>query len=246
MEISLIRKDVFGKAIMDTFRGKKVKLLIRRDDGFLKEEDATYYFVSYDGFPEIEKKALNLARDPVLDIGSGAGRHSLYLQSEDYAVVSMDISPSMIKVASERGVKAPILAAAPWIPFKRESFSTVMLMFNGFGLCGGYEETVAFMRELKHVLRPGGTIFASTRHPTLTKDEIHLEYHELNRRRGRPAGLVKIRLEYGDEADDWYDLLLASPEEMKKLCQRAGLELGEIIGPDETTYYVGVIKKPEH
>ena len=237
------RKDVFGMAIMDAFHGKKVKLLIRRDDGNLDDEDASYYFVGFDKFAEIERKAMSLALDPVLDVGSGAGRHSLYLQSEDRAVVSMDISPSMIRVATERGVKAPILAAAPWIPFKSESFGTVILMFNGFGICGGYEETVVFLKELKRVLRFGGNILASTRHPTLTKNEIHLKYHELNRLRGRPAGLVTIRLEYGDEAGEWFNLLLASPEEMKKLCQRAGLKLGDIIGPDETTYYIGVIKK---
>jgi ubiquinone/menaquinone biosynthesis C-methylase UbiE len=243
LEIAVSRKDVFGKAIMDAFQGKKVTLLIRRDDGFLDDEDASYYFVGFDKFPDIERKAMSLARDPVLDIGCGAGRHSLCLQSEDRAVVSMDISPLMIRVASERGVKAPILAAAPRIPFKNESFATIMLMFNGFGICGGYEETVAFLKELERVVRSGGNILASSRHPTLTKNEVHLKYHELNRKRGRPVGLVTIRLEYGDEAGDWFKLLLASPEEMRELCQRAGLRLSDIIGPDETSYYIGVIKK---
>ena len=239
----MARKDAVGKAIMDTFRGKKVKLVIRRDDGFLDNEDADYYFVGFDKFPEIEKRAMSLALDPVLDIGSGAGRHSLYLQSEGHGVISLDISPSMLRVATERGVKAPVLAAAPWIPFKNGSVGSVLLMFNGFGLCGGYEETVAFLKELKRVLRSGGNVLASTRHPTITKNKVHLKYHELNRGRGRPAGLVTIRLEYDDEAGDWFDLLLASPEEMRKLSERAGLELGDIFGLDETTYYIGVIKK---
>jgi hypothetical protein len=65
----------------------------------------------------------------------------------------------------------------------------------------------------------------------------------LNRKRGLPLGLNRIRIEYEGETGDWFGLLLASPEEMRMLSQRAGLSLSETIGPDKMGSYTGVIKK---
>lgn len=52
-----------------------------------------------------------------------------------------------------------------------------------------------------------------------------------------------IRIEYEGETGDWFRLLLASPEEMRMLSQRARLRLSETIGPDETGSYIGIIRK---
>ncbi|WXG43711.1 MAG: class I SAM-dependent methyltransferase [Promethearchaeati archaeon SRVP18_Atabeyarchaeia-1] len=238
------RKDVFGKAIKDAWMGKNVTIDVRRDDGYLDHErDAKFYLSGFEEFPEVDKLAMDLVQQPVLDVGCGAGRHSLYLQSKGYVVVSVDISPLTIRVASKRGVEAPILAAAPWLPLRVNCFGTIILMFNNFGICGGYKETATLLTELNRVLRPDGRILASSLHPTLTSNENHLKYHESNRRRGLPVGLVTIRLEYGGEVGDWFNLLLASPEEMKMLSEKAGLELVQTIGLDEGPSYVGVIKK---
>jgi len=118
-----------------------------------------------------------------------------------------------------------------------------LLMFNNFGICGGYQETVRFLRELSRILRRGGRVLASSLHPTLTDNESHLRYHELNRKRGLPVGLVTLRLEYGGEVGNWFKLLLASPEEMKMLSAEAGLKLTKTIGPADGPFYIGVIEK---
>jgi SAM-dependent methyltransferase len=236
-------KDVFGKAIMDAWRGEKVTISIRRDDGYLDQEDGSFYFASFEQFPKADKQAMNLTQGLVLDVGCGAGRHSLYLQSKGIDIVSLDISPLTIRVASKRGVKAPILAAAPWLPFKDRSYGTIILMFNNFGICGGYDETVTFLKELNRILKSDGQILASSLHPTLTKKESHLKYHELNRKRGLPLGLVSIRLEYRGENGNWFKLLLVSPEEMKLLSQKAGLKLADTIGHPDEPFYIGLIKR---
>ncbi len=236
-------KDVFGKAIMDVWRGEKATISVRRDDGYLDQEEGSFYFASHEQFPEADKQAMNLVQPMVLDVGCGAGRHSLYLQSKGLDVVSLDISTLTIRVACKRGVRAPVLAAAPWLPFKDKSYGTIILMFNNFGICGGYEETVTFLKELNRILKSDGCILASSLHPTLTKNESHLKYHELNRKRGLPLGLVSIRLEYGGEEGDWFKLLLASPEEMKMLSQKAGLELANTICHRDEPFYIGVIRK---
>jgi len=237
-------KDVFGKAIMDFFQGKKVTINVRRDDGHLDQENGSYYFTDFDQFPTIEKDSMNFAQGLTLDVGCGAGRHALYLQTKGFNVIALDISPLAIRVAHQRGVSNAIRAAAPWLPFQNETFETVLLMFNNFGICGGYQETVKYLIELNRILKQQGRILASSLHPTLTNDKSHLKYHELNRKKGLPIGLVTLRLEYGGEAGNWFKLLLASPEEMKTLSARAGLKLTQTIGPANGPFYIGVIQKP--
>ena len=236
-------KDVFGKAIIDAFKGKKVIINVRRDDGRLDQENGSFYFTDFNQWPDIEKESMKLVQGLVLDVGCGAGRHALYLQTKGFNVVALDISRLAIRVARKRGVSKPILAAAPWLPFRNETFDTLLLMFNNFGICEGYQETIKYLRELNRILKQGGCILASSLHPTMTNDESHLKYHELNRKRGLPAGLVTIRLEYGGEVGNWFKLLLASPEEMKMLSAKADLKLTKTIGPADGPFYIGVIKK---
>ena len=48
--------------------------------GFKEEMPIETYFREWDDFPQIEQFALSLTKGKVLDIGAGAGAHSLYLQ----------------------------------------------------------------------------------------------------------------------------------------------------------------------
>ncbi len=41
----------------------------------------------------------------VLDVGCGAGRHSLYLQKKGFDVLGIDVSPLAVKVCRLKGVK---------------------------------------------------------------------------------------------------------------------------------------------
>jgi 2-polyprenyl-3-methyl-5-hydroxy-6-metoxy-1,4-benzoquinol methylase len=104
---AMIRKDVFGKAIVDASGVKKVVITLRRDDGYLDQEDASHYFTTFQEFSQAEKDAIQLAHSKVLDVGCGAGRHSLYLQSKGLCVVSLDISALTIRVAKKNGSQRP-------------------------------------------------------------------------------------------------------------------------------------------
>nr|MDO8099124.1 class I SAM-dependent methyltransferase [Candidatus Njordarchaeota archaeon] len=237
------RKDVFGKAIRDVSEGKRAIMTIRRDDGYVHDADAGIYFTTFSEFSEIEKEAMSLAHGLVLDVGCGAGRHALYLQSKGLGIVGIDVSPLTIRVAHKQGLRATVLCAAPWIPFNNESFDTIILMFNNFGICGGYEETTALLVELNRLLRASGIILTSSLHATETQKVEHLRYHEANRKKGLSPGLVTIRVEYNGEEGDWFRLLLASPEEMKSLSEKVGLKLVRTIKQADNASYIGVIGK---
>ena len=76
-------KDLFGKAILDFQTNNSPEDLITETS--ISEEDemsVEYLFRSYDEMPKLEQKALQLAKGKVLDVGCGAGSHSLCLQNE--------------------------------------------------------------------------------------------------------------------------------------------------------------------
>ena len=116
-------------------------------------------------------------------------------------------------------------------------------MFNNFGICGGYEETSALLVELNRLLKNGGLILASSLHATETDKVEHLRYHEANRKKGLPPGLVTIRIEYNGEVGDWFEILFASPQEMRSRSEKAGLTFVRAIKEEGESSYVGVIRK---
>ena len=73
--------DAHGHAMYDHLKGKGAFEIAERDDGLITTTRApAVYFSKYREWPSHEKKAMRYARGKVLDIGCGAGRHSLYLQ----------------------------------------------------------------------------------------------------------------------------------------------------------------------
>jgi 2-polyprenyl-3-methyl-5-hydroxy-6-metoxy-1,4-benzoquinol methylase len=73
-------KDLFGKAILDFQTNNSPKDIITETNiSDADEMSVAYLFRDYNEMPKLEQKALQLAKGKVLDVGCGAGSHSLYL-----------------------------------------------------------------------------------------------------------------------------------------------------------------------
>ena len=71
-------KDLFGKAILDYQTNNTPEDLITETSiSEADEMSVAYLFRSFDEMPKLEQKALQLAKGKVLDVGCGAGSHSL-------------------------------------------------------------------------------------------------------------------------------------------------------------------------
>ncbi len=151
-------KDLFGKAILDYQTGNNPENLITETS--ISEEDemsVAYLFRAYAEMPKMEQKALQLARGRVLDVGCGAGSHSLYLQNErNLDVTSVDISPSAIEACKLRGIKKAV--AMDVMQMENEKFDTILLLMNGAGMCGKLSKISLFLQKLKSLLNEGGQI----------------------------------------------------------------------------------------
>ncbi len=75
-------EDAFGQMIWTYYKGREVFEIVERDDGYIdaSKHGPKIYFSTYEDWHAVEKRAMEFMMGRVLDIGCGAGRHSLYLQ----------------------------------------------------------------------------------------------------------------------------------------------------------------------
>lgn len=151
-------KDLFGKAILDFQTNNSPEDLITETT--ISEEDemsVAYLFRSYNEMPKMEQKALQLAKGRVLDVGCGAGSHSLTLQNErNLDITAIDISANAIEACTLRGIKDARVQDV--MTLENEKYDTILLLMNGAGMCGKLKNIPKFLLKLKSLLNPGGQI----------------------------------------------------------------------------------------
>ncbi|MCL6460407.1 Methyltransferase domain-containing protein [Flavobacterium micromati] len=155
-------KDLFGKAILDYQTNNSPEDLITETS--ISDEDemsVSYLFRSFEDMPILEQKAMLLSKGKILDIGCGAGSHSLYLQKErNLEVTAIDISENAVKACILRGLQNVKIQNI----LKMESnnsenkFDTILLLMNGTGIFGTLKNTSQFLQKLKSLLNPNGQI----------------------------------------------------------------------------------------
>lgn len=150
-------KDLFGQAILDyQTQNAPEDLITETNISEADEMSVAYLFRTYQDMPKIEKKALQLAKGKILDVGCGAGSHSLYLQQKGFDVIAIDISPNAIKACQLRGVKDARVQHL--LELENEPFDTILLLMNGTGIFGTLAETTKYLQKLKSLLTPNGQI----------------------------------------------------------------------------------------
>ena len=151
-------KDLFGKAMFDFQTNNSPEDIITETT--ISEEDemsVDYLFRSYNEMPKIEQKALQLASGKTLDVGCGAGSHSLSLQNDRYLdVTSIDISEKAIETCKLRGVKNAKVQNI--LDYEGEKFDTIILLMNGVGIFGKLENCNKYLSKLKSLLNESGQI----------------------------------------------------------------------------------------
>jgi SAM-dependent methyltransferase len=236
------KEDAFGHALFDAYKDEDVFEVLERDDGFVDAMETKEYFSNYDKWSPIEQKAMQFVKGRILDVGCGAGRHSLYLQKKGLDILSIDISPLAVKVCKLRGLKKTRLIPIEEAKFKANSFDTIMMMGNNFGLLGNSGKAKKLLRRFYRMTSPDALIIASSRDPYKTSNLAHLRYHKLNKKRGRMSGQVRIRVRYENYISKWFDYLMVSKEEMKQILSSAGWGIIEVLesnGP----HYIAIIRK---
>jgi SAM-dependent methyltransferase len=149
-------KDLFGQALLDYQNGRYTEDLITSTN--ISDDDALplpYLFRDFKDMPKLEQNALKLAKGSILDVGCGAGNHSLYLQKKGFEVKAIDISKGAIEVAKLRGVTN---AEIKNILDETDTFDTILLLMNGTGIFQELSQVSKYLTHLKRLLKPNGQI----------------------------------------------------------------------------------------
>ena len=151
-------KDLMGRAIWDYYYHENPEdLQTETSISELDDLPVSYLFRDYQEMNALEKKALDLSFGKVLDVGSGAGSHSLYLQNErKLEVTALDISPKSIEVCKARGVKNAI--CEDLLQFSEKDFDTILLLMNGTGIFQSLEHIDQYLQKLKSLVAENGQI----------------------------------------------------------------------------------------
>lgn len=151
-------KDLMGRAIWDYFYQENPEdLQTETSISELDDLPVSYLFRNYKGMNALEQKALDLSFGKVLDVGAGAGSHSLYLQNKrNLEVTALDISPKSIEICKARGVENAV--CEDFLKFSNDKFDTILLLMNGTGIFQSLKNVDQYLQKLKNLISENGQI----------------------------------------------------------------------------------------
>ena len=151
-------KDLMGRAIWDYFYQENPEdLQTETSISELDDLPVSYLFRNYKEMNALEQKALDLSFGKVLDVGAGAGSHSLYLQNKrNLEVTALDISPKSIEICKARGVKNAVCEY--FLKFSDSKFDTILLLMNGTGIFQSLKNVDQYLQKLKNLISENGQI----------------------------------------------------------------------------------------
>lgn len=233
-------RDPMGRAIADFFeKGRCAHLLLVRSEMFDDDEmPVPTLFRTEQEMNALERHALSLCRGRVLDVGAGAGCHSLALQAHGLEVTAIDISPCSVETMRRRGV-ASVACADFFADAVGEDFDTLLFLMNGIGIAGRLERLPLFFARAKALLAEGGQIlFDSSDLRYIYEDEDGEFLPEPD----EPYyGEVDFRMEYGKVKGAAFDWLYVDFDTLKQQAAAVGLRAELLLEGDHYDYLARLV-----
>jgi SAM-dependent methyltransferase len=235
-------KDLFGKAILDFQSNNSPENLVTETNiSEADEMSVNYLFRSFNEMPKLEKKALQLCKGKVLDVGCGAGSHTLYLQEKGFVVTAIDISENAIKACKLRGLKNArvqnILEVSTYTSeseLANQKFDTILLLMNGSGIFRTLLETSRYLQKLKSLLNPNGQILIDS------SDIIYMFDEEADGSYLVPAdgyyGELTFTISYKGETEESFPWLYLDYNTLQNAAHANGLQCELILEGEHFDY----------
>lgn len=232
-------KDLMGKAIWDYFHNNNSEdLQTETSISELDELPVDYLFRDFQQMNKIEKKALILSTGKVLDVGAGAGSHSLHLQNEkNLDITALDISPKSIEVCKLRGIRKT--AVQNILEFSGETFDTILLLMNGTGIFQSLKVIDIYLNKLHSLLNKNGQILIDS------TDILYMFDTDEDGGIYIPAegyyGELDYTVHYKDESEDPIKWLYLDFNTLKNAAENNSFKIEKVI-QDEDSYLAKITK----
>lgn len=215
--------DPIGNALLNYIR-KKDNSTITVTSTVVEDEQLPpeYFFRKYDEMPLLEKMALKNCTGKILDIGAGAGCHSLYLQEKEHSVTALEVSTLCCDVMHERGIKKVVNSDI--LSFKMDTFDTLLLLMNGIGIAGTVSGLEKLLIHLKSLLNPGGKIILdSSDLMYLFQDEDGSILFDINSK--HYYGEIEYQLKYRNIKGAAFSWLFADSVLLNEIAEKTGFKV---------------------
>ncbi|MGD2070074.1 MAG: methyltransferase domain-containing protein [Gemmatimonadota bacterium] len=194
------------------------------DHGESLEVDPSWFFRSAAEMDAVDRRALELARGRVLDVGAGAGAHALALQARGHPVSALELLPGAARILAERGVRDVRLESV-WDHRPDRPYDTVLLLMNGTGVAGTLSRLGPLLRRIHGLLAPGGVLLMDSTDPG-----------PVDPGDGRHPGELQIQLEYRGRKGPPFPHLYVGPGTLEALAREAGLEARTVLRAEDGRY----------
>ncbi len=232
----------YGRALLDYFQGDTDATLTVHTD--LGEHDAmpvALFFRTPDNFFPFEQAALALCRGVVLDVGAGAGVHTLYLQDQGFDVRAIEVVPEAIEIMRKRGVRK--LIQSDIFEIETEPVDTVLMMMNGPGPAGTIRGLKELLIKLRTLLKPGGQILLDSASPRRRSSQDEAPELEWPERMSDYLGEAWVRLEYKEQIGPPFQELYVDYRTMVDRAAPAGLAWDRVFSGNEESYVARLVRK---
>ncbi|UXP32347.1 SAM-dependent methyltransferase [Reichenbachiella agarivorans] len=224
-------KDLHGQAILDYYKKEESSLLLLHNSyGEPEEMPVEVFFREPEDFSELENCAIAHCYRKVLDLGAGAGAHSLLLQALDFEVTALDNSPGCVETMRQSGIQHIVDTD---YRIHKAQYETVLLLMNGLGIAGKLSEVKSLLLHCKSLLVEGGNII-------LDSSDISYLYEEGLEMPKDYYGEIRYRYEYKGEMGEWFDWVYVDQNTLTQIVHDCGMEI-EILMTDENDQYLAKI-----
>jgi SAM-dependent methyltransferase len=226
-----MNNDIYGYFLKDFYFNRlNGHVWLHNNYGEAEEMPVESFFRSREEMPDIEIFALNLCKGRVLDIGAGAGVHTLLLQEYEFDVTAIELSEGACEVMKLRGIHH-IINRDIMTYSSPEKFDTLLLMMNGIGFCGYLDELKSFLHHAKSLINNNGQILFDS-------SDVRYLYEDEEPEPGSYYGEIDYQYEYDKKKGDWFSWLYIDQKLMNSTANECGWNL-QVIYEDDQDHYLG-------
>jgi hypothetical protein len=208
---------ILGKALQDySTEGFSEPLMVLCDRAKPEPMRIEQFFDAEALMPPLDRYALSLCKGHTLDLGAGAGRHSLALMASGLPSTALESDPFCATLVASRGVKNVLCTS--WEDYSATThgegkYDTVLALMNGIGLAGTMAALPHYLEALKQWLAPGGQVL-------IDSSDVH--YLPRSPDKARLVQEVLFAFQYQGVKSEWFSWIFVEETRLKAEFKKHG------------------------